>query len=451
MGPGRPRSLATRLAAWYAATAFLLVSAAALIQYRTLVSSLAAEDDQLLAEQLDAARRETMPAPALSPGVRSASLRIRRLDEACRPLTSVAPGLPPPFCGNPLASDKASFRSWRSADGRSWRVASAHARRGGTGWIEVLLDRSKDDLVLRDYTEELSVVLGSVLLASGFLGYWIARRGLRPLATLGARMSRVTARSLDQRLSSPNAPAEISSLVGSFDAMLDRLEAAFAVLSQASAELAHELRTPLHVLRQRLEVAISRTRSAEEYREILVSSLDDLERLRRMTDDMLFLARTEDPRSSVDLEPLAIAGELVAVEEFLDAAAADAGITLETDAPSDLRVVADRMLVRRALVNLVTNSLRHTPAGGRVRLIAEAGSTGVRVSVEDDGAGIPEELLPRVFDRYFRGPGSPADGGHGAGLGLAIVQRIMYLHGGSVGISSVPGKGTRATLSFPGA
>ena len=312
----------------------------------------------------------------------------------------------------------------------------------------MLLDRSRDDGVLRDYREKLAVVLSAALLASGLLGYGIARRGLRPIAILRDRMMRVTARSLDQRLGTHQAPLEIEALVGSFDAMLDRLEAGFKSLSELSAELAHELRTPLHVLRQQSEVALGRARSAEEYREILVSSLEELDRLGRMADDMLFLARTEDPRSSIDRQPLAIAAELADVAEYLDAVAAEAGIVMEVDAPIDLGVLADRMLLRRALVNVLTNAIRYAPRGSRVRLSARANGASVLAAVEDMGAGIAPEALPHVFDRYFRLPGTTRDRSEGSGLGLAIVRGIMQLHAGTATIASTPGRGTCVTLTF---
>lgn len=449
MLPTRRWSLAARLTVWYAITAFLLVASAAFLQYRTLVTSLAEEDDQQLAERLDAARHATSATRAAELGAREAGVGIRLLDEACHSIVPTALALPPSVCPEDHRSDSIRFRSWRSPKRQNWRIASAHTRDPRGGWIEVLLDRSKDDGVLREYREELALVLSAALVASSLLGYGIARRGLHPLATLRERMTRVTARSLDQRLGAHHAPAEIEALVSSFDAMLDRLEAAFRALSELSAELAHELRTPLHVLRQQSEVALGRARSAEEYREILVSSLEELDRLGRMADDMLFLARTEDPRASIDRQPLPVAAELRDVAEYLDAVAAEAGITIDVDAPADLSVSADRMLLRRALVNVLTNAIRHAPSGSRVRLSAREDGASVLASVEDTGGGIAPEVLPRVFDRYFRVPGIVRDRAGGSGLGLAIVRGIMQLHGGTATIASAPGEGTRVMLTFP--
>lgn len=445
----REWSLAARLTAWYAIAAFLLVAAAAFFQYGTLVTSLAEEDDRLLAERLAATRDGEFAARISRVPPREENFRVRLLDATCHPLGVTVPGLPPPICPEDSPSNGVRYRSSRSFDGKLWRIASARAPGSRPGWLEILLDRSRDEGVLREYRDELALVLGAALLASVLISYAIARRGLQPLATLAERMKQVNAHSLDKRLSTHRAPAEIKLLVSSFDAMLERLEAAFRALSELSAELAHELRTPLHVLRQQSEVALGRARTAEQYRDLLASSLEELDRLGRMADDMLFLARTEDPRSSIDRQRLPIAAELRDVSDYLEALAAEAHVTLEVDAPASLCVLADRMLLRRALVNVVTNSLSHTPPGGRVRLSARAEGSSVIARIDDDGAGIPPDILPRVFDRYFRASSSQGSPKNGSGLGLAIVRGIMQLHGGTVTIASTPGQNTAVSLSFP--
>lgn len=442
-------SLAGRLAAWYAATAFLLVAAAAFIQYRTLVSNLDDGDEQILRAQLAAvraARPDTFFTPLDS---RQSSVIVRRLDRNCRLAALVdSTVLPPPACD--LASeDEVQLHGWRSRRGRSWLVASERLGGPDSAWIEALLDRSRNRAVLRSYREQLAVVLSAALLLALLVGYGIARRGLQPLAALRDRVSRIDARSLDQRLGASDAPAEIEALVASFDAMLGRLDAAFRALSELSAELAHELRTPLHVLRQQAEVALGRARTPEEYGEVLSSSLEELDRLGRMADDILFLARAEDPRASIQRKSLDVGSELGDVVEYLEAVAAEHGISLSITTHDGLRLEADHTLLRRALVNLVINAIRHTPRGGEVRLTARDEPTAVILQVQDSGEGIPADVIPRVFDRYFRGPGGRDANPGGSGLGLPIVRGIMQLHGGTAAISSVAGRGTRITLTFP--
>jgi two-component system heavy metal sensor histidine kinase CusS len=295
----------------------------------------------------------------------------------------------------------------------------------------------------------LSGVLAATLAILAVVGFGIARRGLAPLNALAARMARVTPQSLDQRLGATDVPAEIRPVTDSFDRMLERLEAAFRTLSESTADLAHELRTPIHVLRQQAEVALARARTPDEYREVLRSTLEDLDRLRRMIDDMLFLARAEDPRERIQRGDHHVAAELAAVAEFLDAVAAEGDVTIAVDAPASLVVGGDRMLLRRALVNVITNSLRHTPPGGRITLIGRGTPDAVLIEVHDTGSGIVPEMVSRVFERHVRVPPANGAGPAGAGLGLSIVRGIMRLHGGTAEASSAPGGGTRLVLRFP--
>lgn len=472
-------SLAGRLALAYAASAVLLVAGATALQYRALVSSLLAQDDQLLREWIELVGTGYSPARdgqaesilAASP---SGEIAVRWLDSSCRtilerPATPPA-AAPPPACGAPPPVAP-TFRTAVAPDGRAWRIATRgttaplSAGRGTGVRVEVLLDGSRDRAVLTRFRTEATVILlGSLGLAAA-LGYGIARRGLRPLDALRARVERIDARSLGLRLAAPEAPTEVAALTATFDAMLDRLQGAFDALSARSGELAHELRTPIHVLRQQAEVALRQDRTPEEYRDVLGSSLEELDRLRRLADDTLFLARAADPRVAIAREPLDVGAEFGEVAAYLDAVAEEAGVHLSVDAPDGLKVGADRTLLRRALVNLVTNALRHTPAGGHVRLRAEPTEhgAGTAIHVEDDGEGLPHELLPRAFMPYARGTDPSAHTADstaaerlspwpaGAGLGLAIVRGIMELHGGTATLASAPGRGTRATLTFPAA
>jgi two-component system heavy metal sensor histidine kinase CusS len=446
-------SLASRLAAWYAVAAFLLVAGAALVQYRSLITVLAEEDDQALVERLRSTMRagpEQLVAPKHGPRER---LVVRFLDESCRPIGGATLDLPQPSCIS-LRAGHEPIRDLRSPSGVHWKIAVAHIGQAWAAWVEVLLDRSTDDRVMSAYLNELVVVLGASLLVAAALGYGIARRGLRPLRVFAQRVTEIDARSLSQRLSKgdeePTYPRELQALVTSLDDMLDRLEGAFRALTEFSAELAHELRTPIHVLRQHAEIALRRGRSAEEYRDVLGANLEELDRMRRMVDDILFLARAEDPRAVIECASLRLADEAAAVIEFLSADATDRGVSLSSNVPTSLELFADRMLLRRALVNVLGNALRHTPAGGRVTVSAHTDGVIVALDVCDTGVGIPPELLPRVFDRHARGPDLNARNPGGAGLGLAIVRGIMALHGGTAEATSPLGEGTKITLMFPG-
>lgn len=475
--PTPQRSLAARLALAYATSAVLLVAAATALQYRALLSSLRAQDDQLLREWSELVGTGSPPAgggaaESVLTASSSGEITVRWLDAECRtlvqrPRTAPEP-LPSPVCGEPPPTSL-TFHTTAAANGTAWRVATMgtaaprSTQAGAPTRVEILLDGSRDRAVLSDFrTDATAILFGSLALAA-VLGYGIARRGLRPLGALRARVEGIDARSLGLRLGAPDAPAEVAALTATFDAMLERLQGAFDTLSARSAELAHELRTPIHVLRQQAEVALRRPRTTEEYRDILGSSLEELDRLRRLADDTLFLARAADPRAAIVRELLDVATEFREVIAYLDAVAEEAGIHLSADTPDGLVVAADRTLLRRALVNLVTNALRHTPAGGHVRLWAELAAQGTvtAICVEDDGEGLHPDLLSRAFVPYARGadahgaptnstaPTTEAPWPAGAGLGLSIVRGIMELHGGTATLASDQGQGTRATLRFP--
>jgi two-component system heavy metal sensor histidine kinase CusS len=194
---------------------------------------------------------------------------------------------------------------------------------------------------------------------------------------------------------------------------------------------------------------MARDRTPDEYRRTLDSVLEEAERLNRLIDRLLLLARIEDPRRALSLEPTDISGELDAIREFFDPSAAAAQVAMRVDVPAGLTAWLDRALLQRALSNLVGNALAHTPAGGTVTLSAAAGPKGITLAVADTGTGISAEDLPRLFDRYHRSARAKVDG-RGVGLGLAIVQRVVALHGGMVAVESEPGQGTTIRLTFPG-
>ncbi len=503
----RPWSLALRLTVWYAATAFLLVAAVAWVQYRTLGRDLAGEDDQLLLQTLAATQSATIAgtvsvagssatpagvpialpmAAATSPSALLGPV-VRVLDVHCHLVRGVKlVGGPPPMC-NSVVGRAPVLRTWISPSGRTWRIATQQigpsaapvGAQQSVVWIEAALDRWTDVALLAGYRRELDVLLPAALLISAVLGFLIARRGLAPLRALAGAVSRIDAQSLDHSMLltgvADKAPTEVAALVASFETMRERLNLAFAALTQFSTELAHEFRTPIHIMMQQAEIALSRSRAPDEYREVLASSLEELDRLHHMVDDILFLARAEDPRARINRVPLAITTELADIVDYLEPLAAERGVTIAAETATGALLSADRMLLRRALVNVVTNAIRHTPSGGRVTLTAEMQDEGTAIEVRDTGAGIPVAALPRVFDRYFRVPGDVGEadtrdsageneaeraaGGRtdarmaarsmGTGLGLAMVRSIMSLHGGTASIRSTPGRGTWVTLRFP--
>jgi len=232
--------------------------------------------------------------------------------------------------------------------------------------------------------------------------------------------------------------------------MLERLEESFERISRFTADIAHDLRTPVNNIRGEAEVALARPRTVDEYRDVLESSLEEAIRLSELIGDLLFLARSESPLTELHRENVNIGELLTTVRDYYEASATEAGISLAVfDGIEPVNAGLDRSLMLRAVSNLVSNAIAHTPPGGTVSLAAANEDATIRIEVSDTGVGIPAEALPRVFDRFFRVDPSRSKTSGGTGLGLAIVQSILTLHGGSVEITSQLGHGTRVTLRMP--
>ncbi|MCO4860996.1 heavy metal sensor histidine kinase [Cupriavidus sp. WGlv3] len=330
-------------------------------------------------------------------------------------------------------------------------VAHAGAQSGGEpGALQVLvgMDTALHDHFLHAFRNTLAFYGTLAALASGLLGWWAARRGLSPLRTMASRARTVTAHKLDERMPVETVPVEMADLAATLNAMLERLQRDFARLSEFSSDLAHELRTPITNLMTQTQVVLSQPRDAARYRDVLASNVEELQRLSRMVSDMLYLAKTEHGITLPSAEPIEVADEVEALFDFYDALAEDKGVRLTLRGRG--RITGDRLMLRRALSNLLSNALRHTPAGKGIVVEITPGADAVQVVVENEGETIRPELLPALFDRFFRADKSrarPESDGAGLGLGLAITQAIVAAHGGAIGVSSEAGK-TRFTLTF---
>lgn len=310
--------------------------------------------------------------------------------------------------------------------------------------LQIGLDASTGTALLADYRQKLVAMLGLGTVLAALAGTWVARNGMRPLAGITRAAQHITASQLRDRIATSQWPAELAELASAFDAMLDRLEDSFTRLAQFSGDLAHALRTPINNLRGEAEVSLARSRTPEDYQQVLASSLEELERLSRMIDGLLFVARADDPKAAIQHVRFDARKEIEAVREFYEALAEERGVSVSCE--GSVWLTGDPMLFRRAVSNLLGNALRHTPAHGQIRISACAcDDEGVELSVRDTGIGIAPEHLPKIFDRFYRVDASPG----GTGLGLAIVQSIMRLHGGVASIQSQLGLGTTATLKFP--
>jgi two-component system heavy metal sensor histidine kinase CusS len=267
---------------------------------------------------------------------------------------------------------------------------------------------------------------------------------------MATTMRHIRSTNLRERILPEGYPSELAALAGPFNEMLDRLEESFERISRFSADIAHDLRTPVNNIRGEAEVALARARTVEEYRDMLGSCLEEAVRLSSLISDLLFLARAESPLTHLRREKVDVGQLLCGVQEYYEASAADGGVSFSTAVPAEPVIAEmDRTLLQRAVGNLVSNALTYTPPGGSVVLETCAEPSAIRIDVSDTGVGIPPEALPKVFDRFFRVDSSRSQASGGTGLGLAIVQSIMLLHGGKIEIASQPGCGTKVTLRMP--
>jgi two-component system heavy metal sensor histidine kinase CusS len=315
--------------------------------------------------------------------------------------------------------------------------------------LQIAVDITRDSNLLSDFRRAmwLAFVLLAPLLAVA--GRWASARGLAPLKRIVGAAREVTPTRLSARLpTTPPWPSELDELVQVFNAMLTRLEEAFARLSRFSADLAHELRTPLSNMSGELEVCLMRERSAPDYRRALESNLEECRELSVLIENLLFMARAEHAGQALRCECFDAmqACAWVVAQHAPGAAARDIRIRLDGEAT----MVADPLLLRQALANLLSNAIRHSHDGGEVRITLQEVHDGVEIRVNDDGEGIEAPHLAHLFDRFYQVDAARRRGvGQGTGLGLSIVKTIIALHRGTVRVESGRGRGTSVTMHVP--
>lgn len=331
---------------------------------------------------------------------------------------------------------------------RARYIASMPTTRSGEKAI-VLVVRTASDrmLLLADYRADVWWAAGIGTLLATLLSYFLVRSGLSPLRMMAAQTRAISAHKLDTRLDLQAAPRELHEIVQSFNDMLDRLHRSFQQLSQFSADLAHDVRTPLNNLMVQTQVALGKPRGIDEYQALLSSNIEEYERLSRMMESMLFLARADNAHVVLQLQELDVAEELSRIAEYFEGIAEEAQVRIAVSGAGRLR--ADTMLLRRAVGNLVANAIRYTPVDGVITLQASLTEGATIIEVANPGPGIAPAQVERIFDRFYRADPSRSSAGGSSGLGLAIVRTIMALHGGQASVHSEPGRQTVFALRFP--
>lgn len=328
---------------------------------------------------------------------------------------------------------------WRTRNKQPFRGISVLANTGISGAppaiVAVATDISHHEHFMISFRVTLWSFVILAALVTGILGWIAARRGLAPLQAIKRKAADITAHRLDSRLPVDSVPVELLDLVETLNEMLTRLENSFKQLSDFSSDLAHELRTPVSNVLTQTQVTLSKDRNSDQYRDVLVSNVEEFERLSRMISDMLFLAKSDNHLIIPHREQLNLLDEVDGLFAFYDALAEEKSIVM---ARSGSGVVSgDRLMLRRALSNLLSNALRHTPSGGHITVhLDNTSDSVVMLSVANTGKSIPAEHLPRLFDRFYRVDCSRQRFSEGVGLGLAITRSIMRAHGGEACVRS---------------
>ena len=349
-----------------------------------------------------------------------------------------------------LQNSQDSFLKWETAEGVRFIGQATRLK------IEAFSSSDMNLLIGLDishhvhFLNELRLYLGIGILGAtglaGLLGWLVAYKGLAPIRRVASTARRLSAKRLEERLSSDDAPTEMQELVEAFNGMLERLEASFRRLNEFSDDIAHELRSPVSNLMTETQVALSRARSDEEYREVLHSNLEEFDRLARMIADMLFLAKTENGLLPTPLQTVRLEHEVSALFEFYEALAEEKQLPLILEGQGT--VIGEPLMLRRALSNLLSNAIRHTPAGGEIFIKIHPQDSGVRLTISNPGEPIPSDQVSRIFERFYRVDPSRSRQGDGSGLGLSITRSIVEAHGGQISVESSQLM-TTFTVNFP--
>jgi two-component system heavy metal sensor histidine kinase CusS len=484
------RSMTAQIALSVTLVAMLIVAVVTTVSTRLLRGELREENELLLVahlaflrDDLAAVGYDLAKSPALLERTahRVHRLQLAVLDAERRPLAA-SPGFEVPVASLrrasvvdagalPTATGIADFEEarrrfgdrtsiWESADGNGQRLLvgriDAPARDGGAAgpFLVALSIATTDTREVRSHdTRNLLVGLAVAAVSASLLGVAVARRIVVSARRLGAAASRIGAQELGERLAIEDAPVELEESTIAFNRMLDRLQESFERLSAFSSDLAHDLRTPIGNLLGEAQVVLSRPRTAEEYRSVLESAVEEYERLSRMISNMLFLARADNRRAAVSAGWVELGPALERVTGYFEVIAEERGVRLQRSLHADgaeCRVWADETMLIRAVGNLVSNALRHAPPGSVIEIATRAGPDGgCVIEVSNDGEAIAPEHQARVFDRFYRADASRHASASSSGLGLAIVRSVMDLHEGHAWLRSAPGERTVFGLRFP--
>jgi two-component system heavy metal sensor histidine kinase CusS len=462
MSKRRHYSLTLRLALVFALLAFALLATLGVALYRELERELIMRDDAALISRVDQLRNLLNDSNTLDLIKTKPELFQNMLGNRESVLSIAAPGHKPLLLVNPGGIDLpsvptvpkdhvlelADVHHFPGINGVPYASVSAAIDSGDLGSLQVTTGRlmTERTAMLASYRLRVYILASIAAITLALVGYLLVHRGLRPLRRLARHAHGVGVGNLDQRLESHGAPKELSPMIDAFNTMLERLAKGFVQLGQVSTDMAHELRTPINNLLGETQVALQQNRSVDSYQQLLASNVEELERLARMLDNMLFLARSDATSALRQRQELHAWDEVERIADYFEGLAGDVDMRIHAEGKGV--IWAEPMLLRRALANLCANAIKYGAPGSELVIRAVPDTLGIYLTVSNQGETIAGEHLPRLFERFYRVDEARERSAQSNGLGLSIVATIMQLHNGRYSVRSQAGV-TCFELFFP--
>jgi two-component system heavy metal sensor histidine kinase CusS len=445
----------------FSLVAMLTVAGAGVYLYQSMKASVLQRSDHAVLGRLDHFRKLLHYDVTLDKLQSSPQIFENMLDSEDDIFIIAEPGQPPVIMVNPLhavlpalpvvvegmQADVTSLRTGVAPSGEPLRAATVQTTSGGRVVnLTAAHIMVKEMTMLEDFRQRIYLAVALAFMITALLGFVVLRRGLRPLREMAAHAADISPARLESRIRSENTPIELQHLSDAYNAMLDRLANGYQRLTQFSADLAHEIRTPVGSLMGHCQVALRQVRSADEYQALLASNLEELERISRIVESILFLARADDAQAVLERRPLCVHDEMQRVAEYFEGLAEERQVRLQIS--GDATLSADPLLLRRALSNLVANAIRYADHGSEVHIGVTTTQDRCRIEVENQGPTLSDSALGKLFDRFYRGDASRHQSSDSNGLGLAIVEAIMQLHSGEASVVQPRLGVIRFALSF---
>jgi heavy metal sensor kinase len=464
----KPLALRTKLAVFYAIAVSLLLSGFALLYYRVLRINLETALNEELVERAAGLQgylrfEHGKPVfiyddrePEQVSFVQSASRYFQLYDTADNELLADSPELQA-LGVQYSAKDVHQFAQAESGfidlqtDQGPVRFRRAIVTDGDGNRYLMLVGASLQPMreTLSGFLRSMAWLIPCGMLLAAVSAWWIARRALAPVGALATAASTIGVGSLDRRLPLRGANDELDHLAQKFNETLARLERAVGEMKQFTSSISHELRTPLAVLRGEAEIALMQSSTTDQYRTLIASQLEEFEKLTRMINQLLTLARAESGDVKIERTAVDVSMMTQSLVEQLKPVAASKDITLGCDCEKNVTILGDAGWIERLILNLVDNAIKFTPSGGQVRLRVTKDAHNSILEVKDNGKGIPADALPYIFERFYRADPSRSNGVDGAGLGLSLVKWAVDQHGGTTHVESLPDHGTKVSVTLP--